>query len=132
MGNLIAQTITWPLCSTISVFPHAPPGRKGVAHQSRSHTRWSGDVVSSHRDGYEPGHGRRAAAPSLLFKLIPYIAAALFITGASQALYLRKTSPLKYATIGHVVVPLDDRMDMDLELELELRHDMEEQGELKR
>ncbi len=76
------------------------------------------------------------AASSLLFKLIPYIAAALFITGASQALYLRKTNPLKYATIGHVVVPLDDRMDMDLEAELEIehelevRHDMEEKAEL--
>lgn len=82
------------------------------------------------------------AASSLLFKLIPYIAAALFITGAGQALYLRKTNPPKYAAIGHVVVPLDDRMDIDLEAELEaeleleleheLKHDMEDQRELEK
>ena len=74
------------------------------------------------------------AASSLLFKLIPYIAAALFLTGVGQALYLRKANPLKYAAIGHAVVALDDRMDMDLEaeleleLELEVKHAMEEQG----
>ncbi|AOT02973.1 APC family permease [Arthrobacter sp. U41] len=47
------------------------------------------------------------AASSLLFKLIPYIAAGLFIAGAGQALYLRKTNPLKYETIGHVVLAED-------------------------
>ncbi|WP_427019145.1 APC family permease (plasmid) [Pseudarthrobacter sp. P1] len=47
------------------------------------------------------------AASSLLFKLIPYIAAGLFILGAGQALYLRKTNPLKYETIGHVVLADD-------------------------
>ncbi|MDJ0358541.1 APC family permease [Paenarthrobacter sp. PH39-S1] len=78
------------------------------------------------------------AASSLLFKLIPYIAAALFITGAGQALYLRKTNPLKYQTIGHVVLALDDRMDIDLEheldveLELEVKHALEEQRELEK
>lgn len=93
------------------------------------------------------------AATSLLFKLIPYIAAALFLTGAGQALYLKKTNPLKYETIGHVVlaedahglvlseedpepVPAIDfglirdlerepKSDLDLELELELTLDDE-------
>lgn len=78
------------------------------------------------------------AASSLLFKLIPYIAAALFIAGAGQALYLRKTNPLKYETIGHAVVALDDRIDLDLEAEaeaeaeLELKHDLEDQRELEK
>ena len=47
------------------------------------------------------------AASSLLFKLIPYIAAALFITGAAQALYLRRTNPVRYETIGHVAMADD-------------------------
>lgn len=47
------------------------------------------------------------ASSSLLFKLIPYIAGALFITGAGLALYFRKTDPLKYETIGHVVLAED-------------------------
>jgi amino acid transporter len=47
------------------------------------------------------------ASSSLLFKLIPYIAAALFLTGAGLALYFRKTDPLKYETIGHVVLAED-------------------------
>ncbi|WP_427136118.1 APC family permease [Pseudarthrobacter sp. S9] len=47
------------------------------------------------------------AASSLLFKLIPYITAGLFIVGAGQALYLRKTNPIKYESIGHVVLADD-------------------------
>jgi len=47
------------------------------------------------------------AASSLLFKLIPYITAGLFIAGAGLALYFRKTDPLKYETIGHVVLAED-------------------------
>ncbi|SDP84245.1 amino acid/polyamine/organocation transporter, APC superfamily (TC 2.A.3) [Arthrobacter sp. ok909] len=47
------------------------------------------------------------AASSLLFKLIPYIAAGLFIAGAALALYLRKTDPLRYETIGYVVLADD-------------------------
>lgn len=47
------------------------------------------------------------AASSLLFKLIPYIAAGLFIAGAGLALYLRKTDPLRYETIGYVVLAED-------------------------
>ncbi|MDN4646503.1 APC family permease, partial [Arthrobacter sp. PsM3] len=47
------------------------------------------------------------AASSLLFKLIPYIAGGLFIAGAGLALYLRKTNPLKYETIGYVVLAED-------------------------
>jgi len=76
------------------------------------------------------------AASSLLFKLIPYITAGLFIVGAGQALYLRKTNPLKYETIGHVVLAddahglvLDEEdpegsipIDLQLIRELELEH----------
>lgn len=47
------------------------------------------------------------AASSLLFKLIPYIAAVLFISGAGQALYLRRTNPVRYETIGHVAMADD-------------------------
>jgi len=47
------------------------------------------------------------AATSLLFKLVPYISAALFIWGVAQALYLRRADPVKYATIGHVVLADD-------------------------
>jgi len=47
------------------------------------------------------------AASSLLFKLIPYISAGLFCFGAGQALYLRRTDPIKYDTIGHVVLADD-------------------------
>lgn len=82
------------------------------------------------------------AASSLLFKLIPYIAAALFLTGAGQALYLRKTNPLKYETIGHVVLandghgPVLDEEDpepmpqINLELirEMELEHAPDDLG----
>ncbi len=85
------------------------------------------------------------AATSLLFKLIPYIAAALFITGAGQALYLRKTNPLKYETIGHVVLAddghgpvLDEEdpepmspIDLDLIRELELKPQMDLEHELE-
>jgi amino acid transporter len=47
------------------------------------------------------------AASSLLFHLIPYIAIALFVTGAGYALFLRAKNPDKYATIGHVVLAED-------------------------
>lgn len=47
------------------------------------------------------------AASSLLFKLIPYIAVGLFVAGAGLALYLRKANPLKYETIGYVVLAED-------------------------
>lgn len=47
------------------------------------------------------------AATSLLFKLVPFISAALFVWGAAQALYLRKADPVKYETIGHVVLADD-------------------------
>ncbi|WP_423182712.1 APC family permease [Arthrobacter sp. NyZ413] len=47
------------------------------------------------------------AASTLLFKLIPYITATLFLAGVAQALYLRKTNPLKYETIGHVAMGED-------------------------
>ncbi|MEU0266779.1 APC family permease [Nocardioides sp. NPDC006303] len=47
------------------------------------------------------------AASSLLFKMVPYISAALFVWGAAQALYLRRSDPLKYETIGHVVLADD-------------------------
>ncbi|HKU35136.1 MAG TPA: hypothetical protein VJP90_06265, partial [Paenarthrobacter sp.] len=46
-------------------------------------------------------------ASTLLFKLIPYITATLFLAGVAQALYLRKTNPLKYETIGHVAMGED-------------------------
>ncbi|MBT8163837.1 hypothetical protein, partial [Arthrobacter sp. GN70] len=39
--------------------------------------------------------------------LIPYITAGLFLAGVAQALYLRKTNPLKYETIGHVAMGED-------------------------
>ena len=65
------------------------------------------------------------AASSLLFKLIPYISALLFLTGAGQALYLRKTNPLKYAAIGHAVVALDGSIDLDLDREVELELELE-------
>jgi amino acid transporter len=47
------------------------------------------------------------AASTLLFKLIPYISAGLFLWGAAQAIYLRKADPVKYETIGHVVLADD-------------------------
>ena len=47
------------------------------------------------------------ASSSLLFKLIPYISIGLFLWGAGQALYLRKADPVKYDTIGHVVLADD-------------------------
>ena len=72
------------------------------------------------------------AASSLLFKLIPYIAIALFVGGGGLALYLRKTNPVKYETIGHVVLADDAhgpvleeddeevaQVDLDLVLEME-------------
>ncbi|MDQ6740648.1 MAG: hypothetical protein M3021_09885, partial [Actinomycetota bacterium] len=76
---------------------------------------------------------------------IPYIAAALFLTGAGQALYLRKTNPLKYETIGHVVLAddahgpvLDEEdpepmspIDLDLIRELELKPQMDLEHELE-
>ncbi|WP_110797514.1 APC family permease [Mycolicibacterium llatzerense] len=48
-----------------------------------------------------------SAAQSLLFKLIPYIALALFATGAATALYLRRTNTDKYQMIGRVVLAAD-------------------------
>lgn len=80
------------------------------------------------------------AASSLLFKLIPYIAAALFLSGAGLALYLRRTNPLKYETIGHVVLAADAHgpvlseedpeemppIDLELVRELELEYAQEE------
>lgn len=48
-----------------------------------------------------------SAANSLLFKLIPYIAIALFVTGATVALYLRRADPDKYRMIGRVVLAAD-------------------------
>lgn len=48
-----------------------------------------------------------SAAHSLLFKLIPYIAVALFVTGVVTALYLRRTDPAKYQMIGRVVLSVD-------------------------
>jgi amino acid transporter len=91
------------------------------------------------------------AASSLLFKLIPYISAGLFVAGAGLALYLRKTNPLKYETIGHVVLAddghgpvLDEEdpdlstpIDLDLIRELELEHssgqlDLEDELELEK
>jgi len=47
------------------------------------------------------------AASSLLFRLIPWIAAGLFLTGAGLALYLRRRDPAKYAIIGRVVLASD-------------------------
>lgn len=47
------------------------------------------------------------AASSLLFKLVPYISGGLFIWGLAQAVYLRKRDPVKYETIGHVVLAED-------------------------
>lgn len=47
------------------------------------------------------------AASSLLFKLIPFISVGLFCFGAAQALYLRRVDPVKYDTIGHVVLAED-------------------------
>jgi amino acid transporter len=47
------------------------------------------------------------AASTLLFKLVPYISGGLFLWGAAQALYLRKVDPVKYETIGHVVLAED-------------------------
>ncbi|MFA5608101.1 MAG: APC family permease, partial [Leucobacter sp.] len=47
------------------------------------------------------------AASSLLFKLVPYISGGLFVWGVAQALYLRKRDPVKYETIGHVVLAED-------------------------
>ncbi|MDQ6754309.1 MAG: hypothetical protein M3017_13115 [Actinomycetota bacterium] len=80
------------------------------------------------------------AASSLLFKLIPYIAAALFLGGAGLALYLRRTNPLKYETIGHVVLAADAHspvlseedpeemapIDLELVRELELEYAQKE------
>ncbi|MGY1679986.1 APC family permease [Geodermatophilus sp. SYSU D01176] len=48
-----------------------------------------------------------SAAESLLFRLIPYIAAGLFLAGAGCALYLRSRNPGKYAVIGRVVLASD-------------------------
>lgn len=47
------------------------------------------------------------AASSLLFKLIPYIAIALFVIGCTVALYLKKANPAKYQIIGRVVLATD-------------------------
>lgn len=72
------------------------------------------------------------AAMSLLFKLVPWISAALFAWGAVQALHLRRTNPAKYATIGHVVLaddahaPVvldDDESDDALDLDAATRAD---------
>lgn len=48
-----------------------------------------------------------SAASTLLFKMVPYISAALFLGGVAMALYLRRADPVKYATIGHVVLAED-------------------------
>jgi amino acid transporter len=65
------------------------------------------------------------AASSLLFKLIPYISAGLFLWGAGQALYLRKNDPQKYQTIGHVALSDDAHADVIVD-----DHEVEEMGEL--
>jgi amino acid transporter len=93
------------------------------------------------------------AASTLLFKLIPYITVGLFIVGMGQALYLRKTNPIKYESIGHVVLADDahglvlDEQDVThlspVELgvvkaleethgKLTLRDELELEGELER
>lgn len=48
-----------------------------------------------------------SAASSLLFKMIPYIAIALFSLGAGVALYLRRWNPRKYQIIGRVELAVD-------------------------
>lgn len=72
------------------------------------------------------------ASESLLFKLIPYIATALFIGGAVFALYLRKNNRLKYETIGRVALaedghgPVVDEEDPVLpQIDLDLVRDFE-------
>lgn len=55
------------------------------------------------------------AASSLLFKMIPYISVGLFVWGAAQALYLRTRDPIKYDTIGHVVLADDAHADVVVE-----------------
>lgn len=72
------------------------------------------------------------ASESLLFKLIPYIATALFIGGAFFALYLRKNNRLKYETIGRVALaedghgPVVDEDDPVLpQIDLDLVRDLE-------
>lgn len=47
------------------------------------------------------------ASTSLLFKLIPYISVSLFLWGAGQAIYLKRTDRAKYDTIGHVALADD-------------------------
>jgi amino acid transporter len=47
------------------------------------------------------------AASSLLFRLIPWIAVGLFVSGAGLALFLRRRDPAKYAIIGRVVLASD-------------------------
>ena len=48
-----------------------------------------------------------SAAHTLLFRMIPYIAITLFVTGAAVALYLRRADPAKYQMIGRVVLAVD-------------------------
>ena len=140
----------------VQLLPQAPPGRKVWRTKVAPILGGVGmlGVVIMMSMNLDTAAG--PAASSLLFKLIPYIAAALFITGAGQALYLRKTNPLKYETIGHVVLaddahgPVLDEEDPEpmpaidlelirelerepkcyLDLEIELEYALEEQLEL--
>lgn len=48
-----------------------------------------------------------SAANSLLFKLIPYLAGGLFLTGVTVAVCLRRSNPAKYLLIGRVVLADD-------------------------
>jgi hypothetical protein len=127
---LIVQTIT--MAAVVRYFAHHHPEENAVRTKIAPGIGGLGmlTVVILMIMNLDTAAG--TAASSLLFKLIPYVAVALFAFGCSQALYLRRADPERYDTIGHVVLATDLHAvvvvgddDSDPETELRSSPDLE-------